>query len=450
MLKESGSLGITQAQINDLRTRLRECRIVGDAYPGFYARIHAGGKRPLASDQVQMIDTGINMAAHEANLEPGEPEELRKMMAARSTASAAVAERSVESEDDVPWYLTTVGSLNPARWLSAMCVHPRWFDALFGVGFTLSFGLVVEGLIGWRRFLPVLGGGIALTYLWSLINGALVEGILIQSGSAEIRAVLAGILVMWVPTNVINYNRWFIVTIGSFEIEIWKIVALSTAAGVIGAIFNGLPLVSGIGGQILFPACGLAIGYALLRAGWVAGDGWNLPLLWETRTMNPGDRTEMMRLRALEQAGGLSVAAAGMVDQAADLSSDLESSLRESLAAGELDTTFSLWKALRSTSYTAPAELLDLLLKTFYQAKQVDRAAVLAEDLIQAFPERSRDARMILASKALTERKPGAVRSYLAGIPAAQCTPSAQIQIDRLLAKAAELEAQGVREVEFL
>ena len=449
-LQEGSSLGITDAQADELRGRLKECRVVGDAYPGIYARIHAGGKRPLASDEAHMIDTSIGIAAHDANLESGEPEELRKMLAARTTASVAVAERSVESDDEVPWYLTTVGGWNPLRWLTAMCVHPRWFDALFGLGFTLSFGLVVEGLIGWRRFLPVLGGGIALTYIWSLINGLMLDGILIQSGSAELRAVLAGILVMWVPTNVINYNRWFIVTIGSFEIEIWKIVAFSTAAGVLGAILSGLPLVSGIGGQIIFPACGLAVGYALLRAGWVAGDGWNLPLLLETRQMNPGDRTEMMRLRALEQGGGMAVAAAGTVDQAADLSSDMESSLRESLAAGELDTTFSLWKALRSTAYKPPAELLDLLLKTLYQAKHVDQAAAIAEDLIVLFPERSRDARMILASKALTEKKPGAVRAYLKDIPAAQRTPSAQAQIDRLIAKAAELEAQGVREVEFL
>ena len=65
-------------------------------------------------------------------------------------------------------------------------------------------------------------------------------------------------------------------------------------------------------------------------------------------------------------------------------------------------------------------------------------------------PERSRDARLILASQALAQRRPNSIRSHLDGIPAAQRNPVTTAQIERLLTKADELEAQGVREVEFI
>jgi hypothetical protein len=295
-----------------------------------------------------------------------------------------------------------------------------------------------------------------------------------------------------VPTNVISYVRWLVVPIGAFDIAIWKVVATSTVIGLLGGIFSGFPLPVAIFGQILFPAAGLLVGYLTLRAGWVPSGTWDLPFLWHTRRMSAAERSAYQRERGWEVDAAAAepaptttkrVAAAGIISASKPavaktpkppavkpaappptpvvasapagpdpLLVELESEIRASLAAGQLDVAHGLWKATRSSApaWVPALPLLYELLKGLYGAKREGDAQAVAEDIVKFHPARARDARLVLANRALAARKPGTARGYLDGITPAETTPQTTAQVERLRAKIAELEAQGVLEVEFV
>ena len=167
--------------------------------------------------------------------------------------------------------------------------------------------------------------------------------------------------------------------------------------------------------------------------------------------MNPGDRSTFVRNRDL----GIPGAGLAMTDDEAspkELLHEAEAAISESLTGGELDAALGMWRATRSGSPTwmPSATLLDRLLKATHQANRSTEATAVAEDLVRLYPDVARDARLVLASQALTAKLPATVRSHLAAIVPAQMTPTAKAQCDRLLARASALEASGIREIEFV
>ena len=425
---------IDGAQAKALLERLGKIRIVEDAYPGLYGRIEGHAKRPLSGEEVEQIGNGIDYAAHEGRLLATEATELHAKLAASNTVSSAVAERAVDDADDIPWYLAPVGVWsNPLRWLLSLCVHPRWSDALAGIGFTWSFCLVVEGLVGTRRFLILFGGAAALSCLWTQFTGIFAPAILVHAGSSELRACLAGMLVMWVPTNAINYVRWLFVPIGEFDIAIWKIIAFSTVIGLIGGAFSGFPLPVALAGQLIFPVAGMAAGYVAMRQGWVAQGGWDLLFLWQTRKLDTTERSTLQRERGWQEASKSAAAAPDTTDEptAAALLAEAETEITGCITAGQLDVAMGLWKATKSSSpaWSPAPGFLYALLKTLYAAKRDPDVQQVAYELIRLYPTKARDARLVLASQALAAKRPASAREQLDGIATEEITPQAKTQI---------------------
>lgn len=66
------------------------------------------------------------------------------------------------------WALQYGEGLNPVQWLSSAFAHAGFMHILGNMFFLWGFGLVVEGKLGWRRFLP-------LYLLLAMISGAAVD-----------------------------------------------------------------------------------------------------------------------------------------------------------------------------------------------------------------------------------------------------------------------------------
>jgi membrane associated rhomboid family serine protease len=165
-----------------------------------------------------------------------------------------------------PWALDlAVGHINPIEWLTTMFAHAGFGHLIGNMIFLWSFGLVVEGKIGWLRMLGLyLGIGISQAAFIQLIFLPWDAGYVVGASSA-IMGLLA-ITMIWAPKNELGlaYFVWIFIIIrwGVLEITyMWIITGatLSTPAlHLSGAMF------------------GAAAGVLMLKKGWVDCENWDL------------------------------------------------------------------------------------------------------------------------------------------------------------------------------
>ncbi len=113
-----------------------------------------------------------------------------------------------------------LGVLNPFFWLAANVAHGDWVRLLLDVLFLWSFGLIVEGKLGWYRFLPLYFLlAIGHSRLVELISVGLqpytdlplaMEGVLDSAvlGSTAIVYAVAAMAFVWAPKNDIRCVAW--------------------------------------------------------------------------------------------------------------------------------------------------------------------------------------------------------------------------------------------------
>lgn len=80
----------------------------------------------------------------------------------------AITGFAMEGDRLEPWLLEYGNGLNPVEWVTAAFAHAGWTHLIGNMFFLWGFGLVVEGKLGWRRFLPLY---LVLVLCW----GALVD-----------------------------------------------------------------------------------------------------------------------------------------------------------------------------------------------------------------------------------------------------------------------------------
>jgi membrane associated rhomboid family serine protease len=109
---------------------------------------------------------------------------------------------ALSAADPVPWMLAFGDGLHPVQWLTNLFMHADLMHLLGNMIFLWAFGLVIEGKIGWWRFLLVyLGLGIfesAVSQIGMLGGEGLALG-----ASGAIYGLLAMALV-WAPRNSMN------------------------------------------------------------------------------------------------------------------------------------------------------------------------------------------------------------------------------------------------------
>ena len=166
--------------------------------------------------------------------------------------------------------------LHPFQWLSSNFVHGDVFHIAGNMLFLWVFGLVVEGKIGWWRFLACyLAVGVGQAMLQQVVTLAL-PGIHVRSGGAS--SAIFGIMAMaaiWAPVNEITCGYvaamgWYART-GTFDVTIglW-------AAGYVG--LNLLQMLSGslVGLlHLMGAAFGAPLAIVLLKTGSVDCEGWD-------------------------------------------------------------------------------------------------------------------------------------------------------------------------------
>ena len=165
----------------------------------------------------------------------------------------------------------------PVQWLTSIFVHASFFHLLGNMLFLWPFGLVVEGKLGWYRFIPL--------YLVIGVLECVIEQVLFSShtGEASLGASAAvyglmAIALLWAPSNEMTVFGilyvFFFVRVFTFELSItWFAVLYFLKSMVFVFLFPG-PHSETL--HMLGALVGAVFGFVLLKMHIVDCENWDL------------------------------------------------------------------------------------------------------------------------------------------------------------------------------
>lgn len=179
-----------------------------------------------------------------------------------------------------PWILKFGPGLNPLNWVSSIFAHAGPSHLIGNMLFLWCFGAVVEGKLGWRRFVPLyLSVGCGCSAFIDLVTlGCSGGGCL--GASTAIFAII-GISLVWAPINEVQCLTVFapLTFLSASRVYTFDIRILT-----LSLIFIGKDLLLSLAWPGLHTsllhlvgcAAGLPIGFYWLRRGWVDCENWDL------------------------------------------------------------------------------------------------------------------------------------------------------------------------------
>jgi len=329
----------------------------------------------------------------------------------------------------------------PWQWLTTNFLHADLMHLLGNMLFLWSFGLIVEGKIGWQRF-------IALYLFIGITYGALIQfGMFCLSdeyqmvlGASAVIFGLMAIAVIWAPRNEISVFVWFVIP-RTFEVPIMYV----------GFFYFGLQLLHlsitrfQLSSELLHFVgllVGAPLGIMMVKKGWVDCEGWDLfsVLAGDEGTESPS-RDEVLR-------DGIQ---AEQERQARERTL-VATSLRQALAGGNHAVGLAIFQKHTRTfsvEHPWPCELLRELTKQLQAAKQWQESAPVMSRLLAESPEQLPAVRLKLAQVLLQAcNQPRRCLKVLAELPTSLADDQAKLA-DRLQMAAERAIDQGGEDFEL-
>lgn len=192
------------------------------------------------------------------------------------------------------WLLQFGHGLNPVEWVAYNFLHAGWLHLIGNMIFVWGFGIVVEGKLGWWRFLLVylsIGvlGGLLIQTVMLRHDPSLNSGL--QGASLIVYGLLA-ICVVWAPRNEMDVLVFVYYFVGyrvlSVEVTILTFGFWYVALQVLSAWWNHFSMGSAMG-HLIGAFWGFGIGIALLKLHWVDCENWDLFAIWSGNYRKPTD-----------------------------------------------------------------------------------------------------------------------------------------------------------------
>ena len=339
------------------------------------------------------------------------------------------------------WILNYGESLTPLQWLLSMFLHFDVGHLLGNMIFLWVFGLVIEGKIGWWRFLLCyLGIGIVQSAgeqsLQLFLGG--------EGGSLGASSAIYGLLAMaaiWAPKNDIMVFYWFfLIYVGTGEIAIMIFALLYIGFDLFFAVFFGVQTSSWLhlGGAML----GAPLAVLMLKYNMVDCEGWDIfhVLRDETGTSSAKDRTvDPVELTKLQQ------------QRDAKLLEDAQEQLALYFAAENYSAAFVLYKKLQPVGegLTLSRTQLMKLIAALHKEKRWHDSCPLMAEVVQRFPEKSQAVLVKLAQICLVElQRPGKSIELLKSVDLHQLSPNMLTLAQKVAQRAKQLQAEGAIELE--
>jgi membrane associated rhomboid family serine protease len=169
-------------------------------------------------------------------------------------------------------WMLEYGHINPVEWLSSIFAHAGWVHLLGNMFFLWAFGLIVEGKLGWHRFLVVyLLVGCGQSALEQVLFLPLGEGSSCGA-SAAIFGLLA-ICLVWAPKNEFHVIMIAMFRMFSFDITIMMYSLWYFGWELLWVVLFAHPTAFL---HMMGAFMGFGVGVLYLKKGWVDCENWDL------------------------------------------------------------------------------------------------------------------------------------------------------------------------------
>lgn len=312
------------------------------------------------------------------------------------------------------WWVLRYQHIDPLRWLTSAFAHADIYHLLGNMLFLWSFGLIVEGRIGWLRFLGVYAVAVAL--------GGLVEQLLMygqMGGSLGASGVIYSLMVIsaiWSPRSEVDslfvFGRFTRTVTTRVSTLVWFYVAWDLVQAMVFGFGLSTALLHSIGALV-----GLPIALLMLRWEWVDCDGWDAVSLW--RSMSPKRRKQQPATTRVSPPTTASRGAApGPVAACASQGLELESTVQSALANGQALAAFTAWERfeLRFGRWQLDDDRLLHLARCLGEADEAEAADTAWQRLTEQAPVHTNLAMLERARLQLYLRRPQRALAMLEGV----------------------------------
>jgi len=286
--------------------------------------------------------------------------------------------------------------LTPLNWVTSNFVHAGFMHLFGNMIFLWSFGLIVEGKLGWSRFIPLfLAIGVMECAVEQMLfwNG---EGI--SCGASAVIFGLMAICLLWAPSNDLSVFyligwRW-----GVIEVSVVVFALLTLAKSV--AMYYVFPGAANELLHLLGAGAGIIAGFILLRTQIVDCEGWdlfsvatgNIPrgenqYSWQYQTdLKRRQNHKTAKRNKPEQSASQSKSREiAVLSQA---SASTESRFSELVVEGKAHAAFTLLAKIRQTRpafHPSESELLTLA-RALRKRKEWESSTTIYQELVQSHP----------------------------------------------------------------
>jgi len=191
--------------------------------------------------------------------------------------------------EQVSSYILVFGEgLHPLQWVTCNFLHAGIYHLVGNMLFLWSFGLIVEGKLGWYKTLA--------TYLGiGVLHGAIVQVLMLGShgGALGASAAIFGFMAMslvWAPENQMQCVLLLVVYPLYFEVKVVTLVGLFLLVQVATAILTNMAMSSEVL-HLIGAGVGFPVAILMLKRGLVDCENWDIFSVWAGRhTMTPEER----------------------------------------------------------------------------------------------------------------------------------------------------------------
>lgn len=344
---------------------------------------------------------------------------------------------------DAGWVLTYGAGLHPEEWLLSAFMHADIGNLFGNMLFLWIFGLVVEGKIGWQRFL--------ICYcMIAIVESAVEQALMLWntggSGSLGASTAIYGIMSMaaiWAPRNNVKFIYGLVVMIRDFEIPVAMLAAIYIGLDLIVVLLAPSSMSSSwlhVGGVIV----GIPLGIFLLKRGLVDCEGWDI---FSVLANDEGGH----KARAAELEKKKAILKEKEEKKNASKSAEAFEQFDTYLAAGNAEAA--IWLCSKMEQSGIPLKIdtprLRQLVKGLHKQGLWEASAPYMTELIASQPDDIDELRVKLAQICVVKfERPGRALDLLSQVNESELPATYQTLIPKIKHKATDLQAAGVVELD--
>lgn len=342
--------------------------------------------------------------------------------------------------------------LHPLQWFTSNFLHANWGHLIGNMMFLWPFGLIVEGKLGWRRFLMVYFG---IGIVESALEQICLPGPGVSLGASSIIFGLMAIACLWAPKNDIEmmWGIWapFFVKIDTFDFPVLWLSLLMVAKEAAVAAWLRFSIGSELF-HLVGAALGFGIGASLLKANLVDCERWDL---WSVLKRSSSDAAVLRHTEARVIDGRSSEMAAlsKETEQSKKTGRKIRALTRIHQCLTTNDAAGAWAELLRTRQVIDHFELghrdLVRLAQALIDSEHWSESVAAYEELIERFPADAEVSRLIVAEILVDRhRRPTAALRHLDAIDPDRLTGKQPALYQRLKTTAEQLADSGVIELE--